>query len=112
MNETTLWGLFIAVGIATLALRVAFIEGHGRWHVPPLLQRALKYVPASVLAALVAPAVVLPPAGSDVLIDWPRLIAATLAAAMAWRFRNTLYSLFVGMGTLLAIQNLPALLAW
>lgn len=106
MNDLTLWGLFVAVGIATLVLRVAFIEGHGRWSVPPLLQRALQYVPASVLAALVAPAVVLPPAGSDVLVDWPRLLAAVIAALMAWFFRNTLYSLLAGMGSLLAMQNL------
>ena len=56
MSDLALWGLFVAVGVGTFAMRLSFIELYGQLRVPPLVSRALMYVPASVLAALVLPA--------------------------------------------------------
>ena len=58
MTELWLWGLFLAVGVGTFALRLSFIELYGQLRIPTALHRALAYVPASVLAALVLPAVI------------------------------------------------------
>ncbi|MFF7706596.1 AzlD domain-containing protein [Pseudomonas sp. NPDC007930] len=100
MNEPWVWGLFVAVGLGTFALRLSFVELHGRWRPPPVLQRALAYVPASVLAALVLPAVVYP--GGHAAFSWanPQLPAALVATAVAWYTRSTLLPLVAGMLTL------------
>ncbi|PPC75840.1 branched-chain amino acid ABC transporter [Pokkaliibacter plantistimulans] len=104
MSEGSLWLLFVAIGLCTFALRLSFIELYGRLRVPPLLSRALVYVPASVLAALVTPAVVMPSAELGGQLDWPKIISAIVAAAVAWKCRNTLYTVIAGMSCLWLLQ--------
>lgn len=107
-----LWLLFICVGITTFILRAAFIEMHGLWKISPLLQRALQYVPISVLAALIAPAVFILNAEGFLPFELPPLLAASIATLTAWRFRNTFYSLLAGMGSLLLLQNILPLITF
>jgi len=104
MSELSQWGLFLLIGAGTFAIRLSFIEFYGSLRIPPLLRRALLYVPASVLAALVMPAVVYP--DRHAAFDWsnPQIPAAILAALVAWRTRSTLLTLVVGMGTLWALK--------
>lgn len=104
MSEWALWGIFIAAGLGTFAMRLSFVELYGRLRVPPLLNQALLYVPASVLAALVLPAVVYP--HTEHQIDWsnPQIPAAIVAALVAWKTRNTLLTLAAGMGVLWGLQ--------
>jgi branched-subunit amino acid transport protein len=68
----------------------------------------LLYVPASVLAALVLPAVVYP--DRQAAFDWsnPQIPAAILAGLVAWRTKSTLLTLVVGLGALWALKNLGA----
>lgn len=112
MTELWLWGLFLAVAVGTFALRLSFIELYGQLRIPAALQRALAYVPASVLAALVLPAVIFSGSGSDISSMNPRIPAALVAALVAWKARNTLFTLAVGMGFLWTLQFLgwPSLL--
>ncbi|NUT78722.1 AzlD domain-containing protein [Pseudomonas sp. C1C7] len=104
MSELSQWGLFLLIGAGTFAIRLSFIQFYGSLRIPPLLSRALLYVPASVLAALVLPAVVYPDRHGT--FDWsnPQIPAAILAALVAWRTRSTLLTLLVGMGTLWALK--------
>jgi len=106
MIEWSLWWLFLAVGLGTFALRLSFIELYGRLRIPALLQRALAYVPASVLAALVAPAVLLPGSAHEFVLLNPRIPAAAVAVLVVWKSRNMLFSLVAGMGTLWLLQLL------
>ncbi|NVK44522.1 MAG: AzlD domain-containing protein [Oceanospirillaceae bacterium] len=105
MTDLSLWGLFLAVGLGTFALRLSFIELYGRLRIPVMLHRALAYVPASVLAALVLPAVIFPGGGEFALAN-PRIPAAAIAALVAWKSRNILFTLVAGMGTLWGLQAL------
>lgn len=107
-SDLALWGVFLAVGVGTFALRLCFIEIHGRWRIPPLLGRALRYVPASVLAALVLPAVVYPQGHGDFVLDNPQIPAAIIAALVAWFSRSTLLTLAVGMAALWAVKYLTS----
>lgn len=100
MSDLALWGMFLAIGLGTFAMRLSFIELYGRLRVPPLMSRALMYVPASVLAALVLPAVVYPNGHADFVLDNPQIPAALIAAWVAWRTRNTLLTLAAGMAML------------
>lgn len=106
MSELSQWGLFLLIGAGTFAIRLSFIEFYGSLRIPPLLRRALLYVPASVLAALVLPAVVYP--DRQAAFDWsnPQIPAAILAGLVAWRTKSTLLTLVVGLGALWALKNL------
>ncbi|MNV74260.1 Branched-chain amino acid transport protein (AzlD) [compost metagenome] len=108
MSELSQWGLFLLIGAGTFAIRLSFIEFYGSLRIPPLLRRALLYVPASVLAALVLPAVVYP--DRQAAFDWsnPQIPAAILAGLVAWRTKSTLLTLVVGLGALWTLKNLGA----
>lgn len=92
------------VGVLTYAIRLSFVALFGRLaDVPPTLERALRYVPPAVLAALVLPALVsVQPATGTVAVD--RLGAGLLAAVVAWRTENVLATMTVGMGALWTIR--------
>ncbi|MGE8064792.1 AzlD domain-containing protein [Pseudomonas sp. NPDC089569] len=104
MSDLSLWGIFLAVSVGTFVMRLSFVELHGRWRVPPLLSRALAYVPASVLAALVLPAVVYPNGQGELLLSNPQIPAALVAAGVAWKTRSTVLTLALGMATLWALK--------
>lgn len=106
MIDWSLWGLFLAVGAGTFALRLSFIELYGRLSIPPVVQRALAYVPASVLAALVLPAVTFPHHAAEFSPENPRLYAGAVAAVVALVSRSTILTLTAGMGALWALQYL------
>jgi branched-subunit amino acid transport protein len=104
MSESQ-WIIFLLIGLGTFALRLSFIELYGTLRIPALFRRALAYVPASVLAALVLPAVFIQ--DRDAGLDWtnPQIPAAVLAGLVAWRTRSTLLTLGVGMGALWVLRN-------
>lgn len=104
MSQTAQWITFLLIGLGTFAIRLSFIEFYGALRLPPLLRRALVYVPASVLAALVVPAVVLANGSGDMLWHNPQIPAAVVAGLVAWRTRSTLLTLVVGMAVLWGLQ--------
>lgn len=104
MSDLALWGLFLVIGMGTFALRLSFVELYGNLRVPPLVSRALAYVPASVLAALVLPAVIYPEGHGDFVLANPQIPAAILAGLVAWKTRNTLLTLAVGMAALWGLK--------
>lgn len=104
MSDLSLWGMFLAVGMGTFVMRLSFVELYGRWRIPDLLSRALLYVPASVLAALVLPSVVYPNGHSEFVLGNPQIPAAVVAAWVAWKTRNTVLTLAAGMAALWAFK--------
>lgn len=99
-------GLIVVIGAATFVLRVSFIALFGRLdEIPPGLERALRFVPAAVLAALVLPAfVTLGPESGGIAVD--RLVAGGTAAAVAWRTENVLATMTSGMVALWVVRLL------
>lgn len=106
MSPMVLWLTIAGVAVGTFLLRLSFIELWKWMTVPPLLVRALNYVPPAVLAALVLPALLRSGGSIDVTLDNLRLYAALLAAVVAWYSRNMLLTLGVGMGALWTLQAL------
>lgn len=104
MSQTTLWLTIIGVSIGTYLMRLSFIELWKWMTVPPLLMRALNYVPAAVLAALVIPALLRSGGTIDVSLDNLRLYAGLAAALVAWYSRNMLLTLATGMAILWLLQ--------
>jgi branched-subunit amino acid transport protein len=97
-----LWTVIVAVGLLNYFSRISFIAFFARRSVPPLLARALRYVPAAMLSALIVPMIVVAPAvggGSG-----PRVAAALVAGAVAWATGSTLKTLGAGMAALWLLQ--------
>jgi branched-subunit amino acid transport protein len=99
-----LWLILLAAGVLTYAMRLSFILLWGKIEVPVWLQRALRFVPPAVLTAIIFPELFLPGGELDLTPGNARLIAGTLAALVAWRTRNIVLTILVGMGALLLIQ--------
>ena len=97
MNSPSIWLLFVALALGTFALRLSFIYLFGKVDMPDWLRRALRFVPASVLAALVFPALTYPNGTLDLSLGNIRLLAGIGGALVAWRTRNVLWTIAVGM---------------
>lgn len=109
--DPLIWGVIVAIGIATFAIRLSFIALFGRIDdIPTLLERALRYVPPAVLAALVLPAFVTVGAGATG-VEPAKLVAGGIATAVAWRTEDVFATMVAGMGTLWVVRFLvlPAL---
>lgn len=108
MSDAVLWGLFAGMGAITLALRASFLLLQDRAAMPPLVRRALAYVPPAVLAAIVTPALFARTSPATLAGIDPRLLAGVVAIAVAWRTRSVLATLGVGMAVLWTLTALAA----
>ena len=97
MNGLSIWLRFLAMAVGTFALRFSFIYLFGKVDMPDWLRRALRFVPASVLAALVFPALTYPNGALDLSLGNVRLLAGLGGALVAWRTKNVLWTIVVGM---------------
>lgn len=107
-DSETVWLVIVAAGVGTLALRLSFVLLVGRVEsVPPAVGGVLRFVPVAVLSALVVPAVValsLDPAG--LAFEPAKVVAAAVAAVVAWRTESVLATIAVGMAALWTLQAL------
>lgn len=100
----TLWLTLIAGGLLTYAIRLSFIVVLGNMNVPDSIRRALRFVPAAVLSAIILPEMVRPGGELNLSPLNPRLLAGLIAGLVAWRTKNILLTIAVGMGALWLIQ--------
>jgi len=101
----SLWVVIVVVGALNYLSRLSFIAFFARREMPPLLARALKFVPAAMLTALIVPMIVAPslgPAGETV----PRILAAVLAGLIALATRSEMATIVAGMAALWALKAL------
>jgi branched-subunit amino acid transport protein len=98
------WLLLIGMGIVTYAIRLSLIVLMERVDVPPIIQRALRFVPPAVLSAIFFPELLRPGGTLDVSFGNIRLLAGVLAALVAWRTKNVLLTIGVGMAALWVLQ--------
>ena len=106
MNGLSIWLLFIVLAVGTYALRLSFIYLFGKIEMPDWLRRALRFVPASVLAALVLPALTHPNGTLDLSLGNVRLLAGLGGALVAWKTKNVLWTIVVGMVLFWILQAL------
>jgi branched-subunit amino acid transport protein len=101
-----LWLIFIGGGLLTYASRISFIYLMGRLEIPAWLKRSLRFVPPAVLSAIIVPELVFQAGKIDLSLDNYRLLAGIFAILVAWRTRNTLLTIALGMAALLALKSL------
>jgi branched-subunit amino acid transport protein len=99
-----LWTVIVVVGALNYLSSLSFIAFFASREMPPLLARALKFVPAAMLVALVVPMVLTPSVAGTLQGVNPRIPAAIIAAVIAFFTRSTLATLSLGMIALWVLQ--------
>ena len=74
--------------------------------VPTWLNRWLKYVPVAILTALIVPSLLLPKGYLDISLNNHYLIAGIIAAFVAYKSRNIILTLVLGMSIMLVLKLL------
>lgn len=98
---TVVWLVIAILGAGVYMLRLSFIHLHGVVEgFPPGLERALTFIPAAILAALVTPALFPVDGSFPELVLNARALAGALGLATAWRTGSMLATIGVGMGAL------------
>ena len=97
--------LILGMFVVTFGVRYPVLAFVSRITLPPLVKRALTYVPPAVLAAIIAPEVLLPD-GSHLNLSpaSPHLLAAIAAIVVSLRTRNLLWTILIGMGVFLGLR--------
>jgi branched-subunit amino acid transport protein len=100
------WVTIIAAGLLTYATRLFPIISYGRFEIPSQVERALRFVPVAVLTAIFLPEMAY--IQEELMLSFrnPRLLAGLLAIGVAWRTKNVMYTILVGMLTLWVLQYL------
>ena len=104
MSTLTLWLTIAGAGAVTFALRLSFIALLGRMEIPLFLGRALRFVPATVLTAVVIPLLFYENGILVVSLGNERLLAGLIAVLIAWRTRSVPLTLVGGMAMLWTLQ--------
>ena len=94
---SAIWLTMIGVGILTFLIRFSFIALLERWQTPAMAQRALRFVPVAVLTAIIIPELVLNTGTLNLSPANPRLLAALVAVLVAWRTKNIVMTILIGM---------------
>ena len=104
MSTLTLWLTILGAGVVTFGLRLSFVVLLGRVEMPAYLVKALRFVPAAVLTAVVIPLLFYSNGSLDVSLGNDRLLAGMVAALVAWRTRSVVFTLGAGMAALWTLQ--------
>jgi branched-subunit amino acid transport protein len=100
----SLWLVILFAGLLTYGTRLSFILLLDRIKVPSCFRRGLRFVPAAVLSAIILPELASRNAVLDLSLRNPQLYAGALAVLVAWRTKNVLLTIIVGMVALLIFQ--------
>lgn len=99
-----IWLAMIGMGLITYALRLGPILLMERIEISGTARQALRFVPAAVLSAIIFPELLMPGGTLDISLGNERLLAGLLAAVIAWRTKNVLWTIAVGMAALWLLQ--------
>ncbi len=92
-----LWLIVIGMGLVTFGIRLVPIVLLGRIEIPLIAQRALRFVPPAVLTAIIVPELMYRNNQVDLSLTNVRLLAGLIAIVVAWRTKNALMTIGVGM---------------
>jgi len=99
-------GLIGGMALVTYLTRAVCLVTLGTAAVPPLLERALRYVPVGVLASLIAPQVLMAESQWNLRLD-NALIWGSLACGLtAYRARSPLLAVAAGMAVVALVRLL------
>jgi branched-subunit amino acid transport protein len=98
--------MILGMALINLAIRwpVYLFANHFRF--PPLIERALAFVPVAVLTAIIVPTVLYPKDDRAIDLSWhnPALLAAVLAAVVGRVTKNLFATIGIGMAVFLLLR--------
>lgn len=100
----TLTYVIVGMGIMTFALRLSLIIGVNRVTLPAPLELSLKYAAPAVLSAIIFTELASPGGELNLSFTNWRLLAGIVAVLIAWRTKNVLITIAVGMIVLWLLQ--------
>lgn len=101
-----IWILWLILGILTFLTRLSFIAIFDKVEPSRTLRRALHFVPIAVLTAIIGPEIFY---RENTFISNPldpKLIAGLAASVIAYKTKNTLLTIVIGMTVLLGFPYL------
>ena len=99
-----IWLTLAVAGLLTYLTRLSFIALLDRWQLPPLVQRALRFVPPAVLSAIIFPELFISGGTMNLALNNFRLLAGLVSALVGWKTRNILLTIASGMAVLYLMQ--------
>ena len=105
MSRAGLWIVMLGGMAVTYGIRLSFIALLPAERMPPVLRRALRYVPPAVLSAIILPELIRPDGPLDLTLANSRLLAGLVAAIVAWVSRNIWLTILVGMAVLWVLSS-------
>lgn len=87
------WLIILSMTAATFPIRASFMVFGNKLNFPPIIRRALQYVPAAVLSALIAPMALMPKGSMELGLSNPYLIGTLVAGSIAFATRKTLLAI-------------------
>lgn len=99
-----IWLVFLLGGLLTFGMRFVFVYLLGKFEIPEMMRRALRFVPPAVLSAIVVPELMIRSGHIDVSLMNFRLLAGVVAVLIAWRTKNILLTIVGGMAVLLLLE--------
>jgi branched-subunit amino acid transport protein len=100
----SIWLIIAGISIVTFLLRASFIVFANPQRFPHAFRQALTFVPPAVLAAIVAPGLLMAGGVFDPTLANPRWLAGALALAAGARARNPLVPIAIGLPALWLLQ--------
>jgi branched-subunit amino acid transport protein len=100
----SIWLLLLFSGLLTFGTRLSFILLLDRIKVPAWFRRGLRFVPPAVLSAIILPDLFSQNSVLNLSLLNPQLYSGALAVLVAWRTKNVLLTILVGMIALLIFQ--------
>ena len=101
MNEFL---LILGMAIATFIVRYPVLVLVGKIPLPESVFKALRYVPPAVLAAIIVPGMIMPDGAIDISPSNAYLVAGIVGGVIAWRTKNLLITILVGMALFLVLR--------
>ncbi|MFN2223793.1 MAG: AzlD domain-containing protein [Candidatus Promineifilaceae bacterium] len=98
------WIIILGMGLITHSQRLSMIITSGRLTISEPLRRALRFAPPAVLSAIILPEMLQPGGQLDFSLGNERLLAGLVAILIAWRTKNMVLTVAIGMVTLWILQ--------
>ncbi len=97
--------VILGMGLVTYATRVGFIGVARQFELHPLLRRSLEYVPVSILAALIFPAVLVPSAQLESPVTNIYVWAALITSGLLVLTKRPWLAIILGVASLVVLRR-------
>ncbi|WP_089283444.1 AzlD domain-containing protein [Anaerovirgula multivorans] len=97
--------IIIGMALVTFITRIGSQVIFTSTGIPAWLEKWLKHVPTAFLTALITPAILLPKGYLDISFNNSYLLAGIIAAFIAYKTKNVLTTIIIGMAVMIYVNN-------